>query len=1391
VAVRHKSFLDSFCSVSDTSCHTYIGAWSGQFPFEVNSASPGLVVTEWVNLSLVPEYVSVKGGDVITVVGKAFEAGYSSDNDRKSSYICIFRSNGTETDGFSIANVSSSQMLTCQVPPMVNPSSTYGTAFISFFLKRCLHSQCYSLNDPIQIVVTPHVMRVFSNGTDSSVLLVDNDYFGLKMEVSLINLVDYSDVNKFKCLLSHHSGLDINVSVEVIENLNAVSYALPVSVVSCNVLSRKEELRSIFAVGGAVMVSLIVPQFSSHKLITLQSTGSIIIHRDVNVLFPRSSILASHVSVTLSGRAIMNSRVWPHDSNCSFTALSGRIAGQSFLSDMVFSNSSSNFLICRLPSRLPPFSFFVSIVHKNTVIATSRGYNDALVFRVVPSILSIVPSGFASAGGSSFQIYGNSFDISGYLQYYVEFRTSQARMTVQLSVSTENVLAGVVDLWRFPAARASVFVFQNQSGGTVSNNEILVGSGSLFVTFQPSIISSSLNVDVNSSNASSFVALRMVTAGLLPSNQYVCEFNIGGLTITSDAMLTPSLIESSLLPLESSFVGSTIVGTTENTEVLIFAMEQPHSDEVSYTSSDWVLESLFFSVSEEFSPPPDSNSFILPQLGIDLGCRRSSDEINAFTPQIFKIPSGLLQKDSNYSDFDSPHIALCVVNSGDVDVALLSLVTFSNPETISIPVQSLDLGPLGGKVNEVTLVIPTNDRVALAPVKSARVSFTIESALSYGHEIRLMYPTGFFQSGIVGVSFLNNSTTVFAQSNQLSVPLTSNLDAGSYSFIISGLVLGAPTFGSANGIKIETSLDRISDGSPSGFIGGQVLGTEMIINDADRVPFSSGKTVTLSFATQTPLKENDFIFVNWTKDAFFGHVAPTLVYDGNRLTFRSVVELQGNSYIIRVDGNGAPANSYTLSLTGVALGAPCSAINLTVSSSRDRISDPVSSGTLGGHVQNVSFYISPAHRLTSSASQNNMVLLSFTTQTALSAQDNITLIYPNHFFAGGTAPVVQSSVLGLVASSPTETSLMFTATASIPAGALSMTLSGVTFGPPTAGSPTGILVSTSMDRLSDGSPSGSLGGQVFNVSFYISPAHRLTSSASQNNMVLLSFTTQTALSAQDNITLIYPNHFFAGGTAPVVQSSVLGLVASSPTETSLMFTATASIPAGALSMTLSGVTFGPPTAGSPTGILVSTSMDRLSDGSPSGSLGGQVFNVSVIMDDADRISLFVGKAFIFSFATSSHLLPGDQVFVRISGYDVNFTAARVIDSYPFGESLIFSSLSSSSSQLSVNVSSSAALAGRHTVTIVGCVVGSKSEGASVFISTSKDYENVGLASNISVVRMRAQHRMHIGVNISFFESFLSLSYSAGDTLAVVAYTLWNMSEATQLTDSDSPIAYPE
>jgi hypothetical protein len=49
---------------------------------------------------------------------------------------------------------------------------------------------------------------------------------------------------------------------------------------------------------------------------------------------------------------------------------------------------------------------------------------------------------------------------------------------------------------------------------------------------------------------------------------------------------------------------------------------------------------------------------------------------------------------------------------------------------------------------------------------------------------------------------------------------------------------------------------------------------------------------------------------------------------------------------------------------------------------------------------------------------------------------------------------------------------------SLAAGAHVLTLSGVTLGPATAGSPTGIAVSTSKDFVSAGAACGLLGGQV-------------------------------------------------------------------------------------------------------------------------------------------------------------------------------------------------------------------------------------------------------------------------------------------------------------------------
>ncbi len=118
---------------------------------------------------------------------------------------------------------------------------------------------------------------------------------------------------------------------------------------------------------------------------------------------------------------------------------------------------------------------------------------------------------------------------------------------------------------------------------------------------------------------------------------------------------------------------------------------------------------------------------------------------------------------------------------------------------------------------------------------------------------------------------LHINTRVVVRSNELLVPVTSHLAAGNHSFTITGLVFGPPTIGSATGIKIETTLDMTSEGSPSGYIGGQVTGVSMRINSVDHVPFlqfASEKTVTFTFTTETNLIENDFVAINYPSGLF-------------------------------------------------------------------------------------------------------------------------------------------------------------------------------------------------------------------------------------------------------------------------------------------------------------------------------------------------------------------------------------------------------------------------------------------------------------------------------------------------------------------------------------------
>ena len=97
-----------------------------------------------------------------------------------------------------------------------------------------------------------------------------------------------------------------------------------------------------------------------------------------------------------------------------------------------------------------------------------------------------------------------------------------------------------------------------------------------------------------------------------------------------------------------------------------------------------------------------------------------------------------------------------------------------------------------------------------------------------------------------------------------------------------------------------------------------------------------------------------------------------------------------------------------------------------------------------------------------------------------------------------------------------------------------VTLTGCKMGAPTAGSSTGIRVSTSADIAGVGVASGAIGGQVSGVSFVMSPSDRVAGKT--GSQATLTFTAATALSIGGLITLEYPSGFFDTSTTPGVVS---------------------------------------------------------------------------------------------------------------------------------------------------------------------------------------------------------------------------------------------------------------
>jgi len=108
----------------------------------------------------------------------------------------------------------------------------------------------------------------------------------------------------------------------------------------------------------------------------------------------------------------------------------------------------------------------------------------------------------------------------------------------------------------------------------------------------------------------------------------------------------------------------------------------------------------------------------------------------------------------------------------------------------------------------------------------------------------------------------------------------------------------------------------------------------------------------------------------------------------------------------------------------------------------------------------------------------------------------------------------------------------------VPAGRVTITLSGVGLDGPSPGSATGITVSTSKDALSAGVASGRIGGQVAGVSWAMTVEQRYCNRRTGAAVVTVGFTLATAYSAPgpNQVTISFPLSFFQlqNGTGPTV-----------------------------------------------------------------------------------------------------------------------------------------------------------------------------------------------------------------------------------------------------------------
>jgi len=154
--------------------------------------------------------------------------------------------------------------------------------------------------------------------------------------------------------------------------------------------------------------------------------------------------------------------------------------------------------------------------------------------------------------------------------------------------------------------------------------------------------------------------------------------------------------------------------------------------------------------------------------------------------------------------------------------------------------------------------------------------------------------------------------------------------------IVFRTTMGSPR-NASYGVYIATSRDLMSPVVSSPALGGQVTGVSFTIAAADRVPFATGKAVTVSFTMQTALAAGHSVTITWPSGYLTGGMSVTAF--GFSAVTNPIGPLPSGHHGVQIAVTAAlAAGPRTITLTGATIGGPISASSsgISVSTSTDQ-----------------------------------------------------------------------------------------------------------------------------------------------------------------------------------------------------------------------------------------------------------------------------------------------------------------------------------------------------------------------------------------------------------------------------------------------------------------------